>query len=67
MLSLKTGYLYTCNKTTAAMLQSIDGQRSLGQIVDELSGQFEVGRDKLSLDLLGIARELLKEALVVCQ
>jgi hypothetical protein len=67
LLSLKTGYLYTCNQTTAALLQAIDGRRNLGQIMDELSQQFEVGPDKLRQDVLGLAQELLKESLVVCQ
>jgi len=65
LLSLKTGYLYTCNETTTAMLELMDGRRSLGQIIDELEGQFDVSRQKLSADLLGIAGKLLKEGLVV--
>jgi hypothetical protein len=67
LLSLTTGYLYTCNQTTAALLQAIDGQRNLGQIVDEMLQHFEVSREKLYQDVLGMARELAKEALVVCQ
>jgi hypothetical protein len=65
VLSLTSGHLYTCNETTKAFLEALDGRRSFSRVVDLLEEQFEVGREKLQRDLAGLAEELLKEGLIV--
>lgn len=64
VLSLGSGYLYTCSATTAALLEAVDGRRSLGQIVQLLSGRYDVSTDKLLQDVLAMAGRLLDEHLV---
>lgn len=34
VLSLNSGYLYTCNDTAAAFLRSLDGRRRLATVID---------------------------------
>ena len=64
LLSLSSGYLYTCNETTEAFLRAIDGRRTMGEIVDELADQYEVQREQLHADLTALADELLREKLI---
>ena len=64
LLSLSSGYLYTCNETTEAFLGAIDGRRTMGEIVDELADQYEVPREQLHADLAALADELLREKLI---
>lgn len=65
ILSLKSGYLYTCNETTAAMIDLADGQRTLGEIVDRLVERYDVPRATLLADLTAVASKLLGEGLMV--
>jgi len=65
ILSLDSGQLYTCNQTAAEFLSAADGSRSFGQIVDLLTGQFEVSRAQLRGDLESLAEELIREHLLV--
>lgn len=65
VLSLTSGHLYTCNDTTKAFLEALDGRRSFEKIVDLLEGQFDVRREKLQRDLAGLAEELIREGLMV--
>jgi hypothetical protein len=65
IVSLTSGFLYTCNDTTKSFLQAMDGQKSFGQIVDVLAKEYEVGREKLHSDMTILAERLLKEKLVV--
>lgn len=65
VLSLQSGRLYTCNDTTKAFLEALDGRRSFGDIVDLLEGQFDVPREKLQRDLAELAEKLVREGLMV--
>jgi hypothetical protein len=65
LLSLSSGYLYTCNETTAAFLDGLDGQRGFGQVVEELFEQFDVPREQLHADLADLVDELMAEGLIV--
>ncbi|HUT37591.1 MAG TPA: PqqD family protein [Planctomycetota bacterium] len=65
VLSLKSGYLYTCNETTQRFLEALDGRRTLGEVVDLLEGEFDVARATLAADLAALAEELLAEKLIV--
>ena len=64
LLVIATGQLYTCNVTTAKFLSAIDGVRSFAQVVDVVSGNFEVARPELHQDLSQIAEELVSEGLL---
>lgn len=65
VLSLRSGYLYTCNETTRRFLEALDGRRSLGEVIDLLEGEYEVSREKLAADLCALAEQLLCEKLIV--
>ena len=65
VLSLQSGYLYTCNETTAAFLKALDGRRTLAEVVDLLFERFEVPRETLHRDLTALAEKLLGEELIL--
>jgi hypothetical protein len=65
VVETKTGLLFSCNDTTTALLDAIDGKRSFKEIVDRLHGTFEVDRAVLEADLKGIVGELLDSGLIV--
>jgi hypothetical protein len=64
VLSLKSGYLYTCNETAERFLRALDGRRTLGEAVDLLEAEYEVPRQQLAADLAALAEELLAEKLI---
>ena len=65
VLSLNSGYLYTCNETTAAFLQELDGRHPLAAVIDRLFDEFQVSREALSKDMTELAAKLLEEKLIV--
>jgi len=65
VLSLNSGYLYTCNETTAAFLRGLDGKQSLAAVIDSLFNEFQVSRATLSKDMTALAAKLLEEKLLV--
>ncbi len=65
VLSLASGYLYTCNQTTADVLSAADGQRSFAEIVTLLAEQYDVDLPQLKEDLTEIINKLLNEKLLV--
>lgn len=65
ILSLSSGYLYTCNETTARFLSHLDGRRTFGEIIGALGQEFEVPLDKLRADMAGLAERLIQEKLIV--
>ena len=64
VLSLSSGYLYTCNATTESFLKALDGQATVGQILTGLAEQYEVSLDRLSRDILALAQQMLDEKLI---
>jgi pyrroloquinoline quinone biosynthesis protein D len=64
VVETKSGQLYTCNDTTTAFLDSVDGSRSLAEIVDRLHAMFDVDRDTLETDLRSIATDLVDNGLI---
>jgi pyrroloquinoline quinone biosynthesis protein D len=64
IVSLESGYLYTGNQTTQAFLQAIDGRKTFGAILDEVTGQFVVTREKLRTDLSALAEKMMAEKLL---
>ncbi|CDX26491.1 conserved hypothetical protein [Mesorhizobium sp. ORS 3324] len=64
VLLARSGQLYTCNGTTEAFLDKVDGARSLDQIVDLLSDEFEVDKATLGEDMTALAAELVAEGIL---
>ena len=64
VLLARSGQLYTCNGTTEAFLDKVDGARSLDQIVVLLSDEFEVDKDTLDQDMAALAAELVSEGIL---
>ena len=65
VLSLNSGYLYTCNETTAAFLRGLDGWQPLAAVIDRLDNEFQVARETLITDMTELAAKLLEEKLIV--
>ena len=65
VLCLRSGYLYTCNETTAAFLKALDGRRTLAEVVDLLYERFDAPRQTLHCDLTALAEKLLAEKLIL--
>jgi pyrroloquinoline quinone biosynthesis protein D len=64
VLLARSGQLYTCNGTTEAFLEKIDGERSLDQIVGMLSHEFEIDKGTLDQDMAALAGELVSEGIL---
>jgi len=64
VLLARSGQLYTCNGTTEAFLDKVDGARSLDQIVGLLSAEFEIDKDTLDQDMAALASDLLSEGIL---
>ena len=64
VLLARSGQLYTCNDTTEAFLEKVDGARSLDQIIDLLSDEFEVDKATLDQDMAELAAELVAEGIL---
>jgi hypothetical protein len=64
VLLARSGQLYTCNNTTEAFLDKVDGARSLDQIVGLLSDEFDVDRETLDQDMAALAAELVSEGIL---
>jgi hypothetical protein len=65
VLSLASGYLYTCNETAAAFLAAVDGQRTLDEMTQLLREQFDVPVETLRADLSALAEEMCREKLLI--
>jgi pyrroloquinoline quinone biosynthesis protein D len=64
VVSLKTGFLYSCNDTTRAFLEAVDGNKTLAEISRELVAVFAVAEDRLLNDLRLLADRMLAEGLI---
>lgn len=64
VLLARSGQLYTCNGTTEAFLDKVDGARSLDQIVGLLCAEFEVDKDTLDEDMAALAADLVSEGIL---
>ena len=65
ILSLTSGYLFTCNDTAEAFLRAMDGRRTLGEIVASLHEQYEAEPNRLRADMLALAEQMLSNELIV--
>jgi len=64
VLLARSGQLYTCNGTTEAFLDKVDGTRSLDQIVGLLCEEFDVDKDTLGEDMAALAADLVSEGIL---
>ncbi|TPN89747.1 PqqD family protein [Mesorhizobium sp. CU2] len=64
VLLARSGQLYTCNDTTEAFLDKVDGARSLDEIVGLLSDEFEIDKATLDEDMTALAVELVAEGIL---
>ncbi|MBZ9768642.1 PqqD family protein [Mesorhizobium sp. B2-9-1] len=64
VLLARSGQLYTCNDTTEAFLDKVNGARKLDQIVDLLSEEFEIDKATLDQDMAELAAELVAEGIL---
>jgi hypothetical protein len=67
VLLARSGQLYTCNGTTEAFLDKVDGERSLDQIVGLLCEEFEVDKGTLGQDMAALATDLISEGILAAQ
>ena len=64
VLLARSGQLYTCNGTSEAFLDKVDGRRSLDQIVALLSEEFEVDKVTLDEEMAALAMDLMSEGIL---
>jgi hypothetical protein len=57
--------LFTLNETGKAIWNKLDSQKSLRDIVEELSTEFEDQGGEIEKDVIGLVGELLKRRMVV--
>lgn len=57
--------LFTLNETGRAIWNEIDGQKSLREIIDKLSEEYEAPSGALEQDVVGFVEELLKRKMLV--
>jgi len=56
--------LFTLNETGRAVWRRLDGVRSLKQVIEELSSEYEAGEGEIAADVLGIVQELAKRKMI---
>ena len=57
--------IFTLNETGRAIWDRLDGQRSLRDVVEELSAEYESPTGKIEGDVTGLVTELLKRHMLV--
>jgi pyrroloquinoline quinone biosynthesis protein D len=64
VLVIGSGQLYTCNDTTAAFLEAVDGVRTFGEAVDAVHRLYDVPREELRSDLVALATNLIEDGVL---
>ncbi len=57
--------LYTLNDTGVAIWEHLDGNRSLQEIAETLTSEYDAPAGEIERDVLGLVAELLKRGIVV--
>ena len=57
--------LFTLNETGRAIWEKLDGEKSLKDVAEELSMEFEAPAGEIETDVTGLAEELLKRRMLV--
>lgn len=59
--------IYTLNETGRVIWEHLDGNRTLRQIVTDLSGQYGDSPAQIEADVIGLVGELVKRKMLVTQ
>jgi hypothetical protein len=57
--------LYTVNPTGDAILSLLDGKKTLNDVVNSLSSEYEADKEELKADVTGFANELFRRKILV--
>jgi hypothetical protein len=57
--------LYSLNETGRAIWEQLDGQRSLRQVIAELSQAYDAPTEEIEQDAIGLVGELLRRRMLV--
>ena len=57
--------IYSLNEAGRAIWNKMDGKKSLKEVADSLSTEFDGSGKEIEEDVLGLARELLKKKILV--
>ena len=57
--------IFTLNETGRGIWDKLDGQKSLRDVVEELSAEFEAPPREIEEDVMGFVGELLKRGIIV--
>ncbi len=57
--------IFTLNETGRAIWERLDGQRSLRDMVEDLSAEYQSPAGEMERDVMGLATELLKRRMLV--
>jgi hypothetical protein len=57
--------LYSMNRTGRAVWSRLDGEKTLREIADELTREFDASRGVVERDLLGLTAELVRRKMIV--
>jgi hypothetical protein len=57
--------LYTLNETGKAIWDRLDGKKTLKDVLEELSAEFEAPAGEIEKDLIGLVEELVRRKILV--
>lgn len=57
--------LYTLNETGRAIWERLDGSRSLRQVVQDLSTEYQADDGEIAADVVGLVTELVRRKMVI--
>lgn len=64
LINLANGVYYSMDKVCGLIWEMIESRHTLGEMVEALTGRYEVSRDRAEADVQRLAEELLQENLV---
>jgi pyrroloquinoline quinone biosynthesis protein D len=64
VLVFDNGQLYSCNDTSAAFLNAIDGQRTLSDVAVVIAQEFDAPVAEILADLRDLASEMQSEGII---
>ena len=65
ILKLHEEEVFSLNETGARVAQLIELRRSLGEVIDTLTDEYETGREQIERDVNDLVQELVSKGLVV--
>lgn len=65
LLNLNNGFYYSANEVGTRFWELCDGEKTIQNIIDIISQEYDVAMDKLTQDLLEFIRHLYHEELVL--